>query len=223
VFAQAVNEGMTVFASAGDQGAAQPTCDGSSFFKAVSTPASDPNVTGVGGTRLDADGLTGAYHGESVWNEPDFQAAGGGGFSTMFSTPSYQRSLHLPSRGVPDVAYNGAIIGGVLTVWSSSGEGANLVFLFGGTSAGSPQWSALIALADQLSGQRAGGINDRLYAWSHGPKYTTLLHDVTTGDNTFHGPITVTGFSAGTGWDPATGLGTPQADTLLPRLAGLNN
>jgi subtilase family serine protease len=222
LFAQAVGQGMTVFASSGDQGAALPTCDGSSFVKAASTPASDPNVTGVGGTALDADGITGAYHGETVWNEPRFEAAGGGGFSAVFGTPSYQRSMHLPSRGVPDVAYNAAIIGGVLAVWSSSGQGANLVFRFGGTSAGSPQWAALIALADQLAGQRLGEINNELYAWSHGPRYPTLFHDVTTGDNTFHGPVTVTGFPAGTGWDPATGLGTPRADALLPRLAGLD-
>jgi subtilase family serine protease len=220
LFARASAKGITLLASSGDDGAAQPTCDNTSFFKAASTPASDPNVTGVGGTRLIADGLTGAYSSESVWNEPDFQAGGGGGFSVEYGTPSYQRSLHLPSRGVPDISYNAAIIGGVLAVWSSSGQGADLVFRIGGTSAGSPQWAGLIALADQLRHGRVGGINTTLYALSHSSRlYNALLHDVTTGDNTFHGPVTVDGFSAVKGWDAASGLGTPKADALVPTLA----
>ena len=220
VFAQAVAKHITVFASSGDQGAAQPTCDGTSFAKAASTPASDPNVTGVGGTILDADGTTGAYHSEQVWNEPDFNAAGGGGYSVLYSTPSYQRSLHLASRGVPDVSYNAAIIGGVLAVWSSSGQGANLVFRFGGTSAGSPQWAGLIALSDQLGHHRVGAINKELYAFGQGLIGSAFFHDITVGDNTYHGTaVTVNGFSAKKGWDAASGLGTPKANTLVPLLA----
>jgi subtilase family serine protease len=220
LFARAVKQGQTVFASSGDQGAAQPTCDNTSFFKAASTPASDPLVTGVGGTRLFADGTTGAYQSETTWNEPNFASAGGGGFSTVYATPSYQRRLHLPSRGVPDVAYNAAIIGGVLAVWSSSGQGANLVFRFGGTSAGSPQWAGLIALADQLRHSRVGEINPELYALTASKRvYAALFHDITTGDNTYHGDVTVQGFSATPGWDPATGLGTPKAAALVPALA----
>ncbi|HEX5406081.1 MAG TPA: S53 family peptidase [Pseudonocardiaceae bacterium] len=219
LFQKAANERMTVFASSADQGAALPTCDGTSFFKAVSTPASDPIVTGVGGTILDADGITGAYHSETVWNEPDFNAAGGGGFSTLYKTPNFQRGLGLHTRGVPDISYNAAIIGGVLAVWSSSGLGANLVFQFGGTSAGSPQWAGLTALADQLGHRRIGAINDALYGLAHGPLYGALYHDITVGDNTFHGAdITIQGFSAKKGWDAASGLGTPKANLLVPAL-----
>lgn len=219
LFQKAANERMTVFASSGDQGAAQPTCDGTSFMKAVSTPASDPNVTGVGGTILDADGTTGAYHNEVVWNEPDFQAAGGGGFSAAFPTPNFQRGLHLATRGVPDISYNAAIIGGVLAVWSTSGQGANLVFRFGGTSAGSPQWAGLTALTDQLAHKRVGDINPSLYALaSNRVVSNALFHDITMGDNTFHGDVTVDGFSAARGWDPASGIGTPKADLLVPAL-----
>jgi subtilase family serine protease len=220
LFGRAAAEGMTVFASSADQGAALPTCDGSSFFKAVSTPASDPLVTGVGGTLLDADGITGAYHSEQVWNEPSFNAAGGGGFSTLYRAPGFQRGLGLHMRGVPDISYNAGIDTGVLAVWSTSGQGANLVFRFGGTSAGSPQWSGLIALADQLGHHRVGFINDTLYDVAHGPLYGALYHDITVGDNTFHGAsITIQGFSATRGWDPASGLGTPKANNLVPLLA----
>ncbi len=219
LFQQAQAKGITVFASSGDQGAAQPTCDGTSFFKAASTPASDPLVTGVGGTILDADGITGAYHSEKVWNEPDFASAGGGGFSVVFGTPAFQRGLRAPSRGVPDIAYNAAIIGGVLAVWSSSGQGANLVFRFGGTSAGSPQWAGLAALADQLGRHRIGYLNDALYALGRSPLSGVLLHDITVGDNTYHGDVTVPGFAATKGWDAASGLGSPKAEALVPALA----
>lgn len=220
LYKKAAAEHMTVFASAGDQGAAQPTCDGTSFMKAVSTPASDPLVTGVGGTILDANGVTGAYNNEVVWNEPAFAAAGGGGFSTLFQKPEFQRgTVHSAMRGVPDIAYNAAIIGGVLAVWSTSGQGANLVFQFGGTSAGSPQWAGLAALSDQLGHHRIGDINNALYALGHSPFASHVFHDITVGDNTFHGPVTVTGFSATKGWDAASGLGSPKADVLVPVLA----
>ena len=222
VFAKATAKHITLLASSGDQGAAQPTCDNTSFFKAASTPASDPNVTGVGGTRLVADGLTGAYASESVWNEPDFASAGGGGFSVKYRAPLYQLAQRLPMRGVPDIAYNAAIIGGVLAVWSSSGLGTDLVFRFGGTSAGSPQWAGLVALADQLRHGRIGSINNALYALALSPTiYGTLFHDVTVGDNTYHGDVTVDGFAAKRGWDAASGLGTPKANLLVPALAAL--
>jgi subtilase family serine protease len=220
LYKKAAAEGMTVFASSGDQGAAQPTCDGTSFFKTVSTPASDPLVTGVGGTILDANGVTGAYNNEVVWNEPTFGAAGGGGFSTLFKKPEFQRgTVHSAMRGVPDIAYNAAIIGGVLAVWSTSGQGANLVFQFGGTSAGSPQWAGLAALADQFGHHRIGDINNALYALGRSPFSSHVFHDITVGDNTFHGPVTVAGFGALKGWDAASGLGSPKADVLVPVLA----
>jgi subtilase family serine protease len=220
LFVQATLKRMTVLASSGDQGAAQPTCDNSSFFKAASTPASDPFVTGVGGTLLDADGLTGAYHSETTWNEPDFQAAGGGGVSVVYRRPVYQVGHRLSGRGVPDVAYNAGINSGVLAVWSTSGQGANLVFRFGGTSAGSPQWAGLVALADQKRHGRIGFMNPTLYATQLSHRvYSSVFHDVTTGDNTYHGDVTVPGFAAGSGYDLATGLGTPMANHLVPLLA----
>ncbi len=220
LFKKAAAEGITVFASSGDQGSAQPTCDGTSFMKAVSTPASDPLVTGVGGTILDANGVTGAYNNEVVWNEPTFGAAGGGGFSTMFKKPAFQRgTVQGAARGVPDISYNAAIIGGVLAVWSTSGQGANLVFQFGGTSAGSPQWAGLAALADQFGHHRVGDINNALYQLGRTPLSSHLFHDITVGDNTFHGPVTVPGFSATKGWDAASGIGSPKADVLVPVLA----
>src|SRR5690349_20499931 len=218
VFEAATRKNITLLASSGDQGAAQPSCDGSTYIKAASTPASDPLVTGVGGTRLFADGVTGAYQSETAWNEPDYEAATGGGFSILYRTPLYQRPLRLPSRGVPDVAYNAAIDGGVLIVWSSSGAGSDLVFIIGGTSAGTPQWAGLTALVDQSAKRRIGFMNGVLYAAAFSPAYRRLFHDITTGDNSSNG---VTGFPAKKGWDAATGLGSPKANALVPLLAAV--
>ena len=227
MFTKATLKGITLLASSGDQGAAQPSCDGSTFIKAASSPASDPLVTGVGGTLLDADHLTGVYHSETTWNEPQFEAGTGGGFSVVYGTPVFQKNLHLPSRGVPDVAYNAGINSGVLAAWSSSGLGQDLFFRFGGTSAGSPQWAGLVALAAQLRHARVGYLNPQVYLLSRvKPVYAALFHDITTGDNSFTGtdaagnPVSIAGFPATRGWDPATGLGTPKANTLVPVLGG---
>ena len=70
-------------------GAAQFSCDGSSFITAVGTPASDPFVLGLGGTDLRANLKTGKYESETVWNEPAYA----GGFSNVYSRPDYQAGL----------------------------------------------------------------------------------------------------------------------------------
>jgi subtilase family serine protease len=223
LFEKATRKGITLLASSGDQGSAQLDCAGENFVKAVSSPATDPLVTAVGGTRLVADGVTGAYQSESVWNEPDFASAGGGGFSVEFGKPIYQVLANRGhGRGVPDVAYNAAIIGGVLAVWSSSGFGDDLVFRFGGTSAGSPQWAGLVALTNQAAHGRVGFLNPTLYALGFSPASNQLFHDVTVGDNTFHGDTDIAGFSAARGWDAASGLGSPKAAALVPLLAQLH-
>jgi subtilase family serine protease len=230
LFAEATRKRITLIASAGDQGAAQPTCDGTGYFKAASTPASDPNVTGIGGTILDADGTTGAYHAETTWNEPTYGAAGGGGYSVLYREPGYQWvAQRSGKRAVPDVSYNAAIIGGVLAVYSPTGDPAEgqHIYRFGGTSAGSPQWAGLVALANQLRHGRIGFMNDTLYLLSVSKRmYATMFNDVTTGDNSLMSvagdgttSVVVKGFSATRGWDAATGLGTPRAQFLVPALA----
>jgi subtilase family serine protease len=228
MYAQAKSQGWTVFASSGDSGAAQGTCDGTGAVKVASSPASDPLVTGVGGTTLNA-AADGTYIGETAWTEGIFAACNppatdsdfncsGGGFSTIYQRPTFQASAVQGhnGRGVPDVAYNAGINGGVLTVCSVCNGGVPAVFLFGGTSAGSPQWAALTADADQMAGQRLGDINTALYAIYRTDKHTTALHDVTTGNNDV---LSIGGgYNAGKGWDPVTGLGTPNAAILLPKL-----
>lgn len=223
VFAEATLKRMTIFASSGDDGSGQASCDGSALVQAVSTPAVDPLVTAVGGTELHAADYTttdpGAYQGEIVWNEPGI-GAGGGGFSLLFPEPSYQKPvLHEKhggqQAGVPDVAYNAAVEHGVLTFLDIPGVGTGF-FLFGGTSAGSPQWAAITAIADQKNHFDLGFINDGLYRIGQAPPFAARsYHDITMGDNSFGG---VPGFSAAPGWDAASGLGTPQAAVLVDQL-----
>jgi hypothetical protein len=76
-----------------------------------------------------------------------------------------------------------------------------------------------VPAAPTVAGHRLGALNDRLYALGRGGADNRLFHDVTTGDHTFHGPVTVPGFAARAGWDAASGPGSPQAATLVPRLA----
>jgi subtilase family serine protease len=223
-FTVAERKRITVFAAAGDTGAAQGGCVGRSFFLSAGSPASDPLVTAVGGTHLNASFTSGAYHGETVWNNsgnnPDF-GAGGGGFSTVYSRPSYQNAAHTGSRfrGVPDVAYDADVYGGVIGVCSECNFGVQSFAVFGGTSAGTPQWAAIAALADQAAGHRLGLLNPALYAIAAGAHYRTAFHDVTTGNNSWDVSL-FTGYQAGRGWDPASGLGSPNVARLISLLTG---
>lgn len=225
LFARAEAEGMTVFASSGDDGAAQETCDGTSYDKAVSVPAADPLVTSVGATSLTAEQPNGAYESETAWN--DSYGSSGGGFSTIFKRPSYQNGFTSNRmRGVPDVSYSGDVNNGLLIAWSG-GVAANegTFYLFGGTSAGSPQWSAITALADEQDGRPLGYLNPVLYAIAHNKaEYSSAFHDITTGNNTVSlidaagNTVNITGYPAVKGWDPVTGLGTPNVANLLKDL-----
>jgi subtilase family serine protease len=243
IFADAARKNITVLASSGDQGSAQQTCDGNSWMKVVSSPAVDPLVTGVGGTELHAakycfvslgcDPATnptfGTYQGEVVWNElfgGNSTEATGGGFSLVFDEPAYQQgTIHGgKARGVPDVAYNAAIGHGVLTYLNIPGIPPGY-YSFGGTSAGSPQWAALVAIADQKAGGSLGFINSALYKISHdSTSYAANFHDITSGNNAAleldsnNHVVSIPGYAATAGWDPTTGLGSPIADSLVDAL-----
>jgi subtilase family serine protease len=193
VFQEATDENITLFASSGDEGAAQPTCDGNSWVQAASSPASDPLVTGVGATELFAAPdcnasfpcppnapTPGTYDHETALNEPaglftpgNFST--GGGFSDLYPRPSWQAGVAntMPGRrGVPDVAYSGSINHGILASCAvCAGVTTPAFFVFGGTSAGSPQWAGLIALADQSARDRLGLLNAAIYQIGQTPNW----------------------------------------------------
>ena len=231
VYREATARNITLMAAGGDTGSAQSgqkapvSCGyGLPYFLTASTPASDPLVTSVGGTHLNADALTGRYISETTWN--DTYGASGGGYSSFFPRPAYQRGfVKRATRGVPDVAFAADPRGGFLVIFSSYAAHATpMTFTLGGTSAGTPQWAGIVALADQLAGRRIGFINAALYRISKSPFYHTAFHDITTGNNTFTRAvsskvtITVKGYDATRGWDAATGLGTPIVSRLVPLL-----
>ena len=220
-YLQAALEHITVFASSGDAGCANVDASNKFYpFPTVGFPASSPLVTAVGGTSLYAD-TEGNYQSETVWNSTGTWGAGasGGGVSQQFSEPLYQYLLPASlqkklnhHRGVPDVAYNADPNTSIL-IYVSFPPNTPGWHLVGGTSEGPPQWAGIIADANQLAGHPLGFLNQRLYLLRG-----IGFHDVTIGNNSFHGLL---GYNATTGWDLATGWGSPNVSTLLRELVRL--
>jgi subtilase family serine protease len=220
----AANRHVTVVAGSGDTGAASRPCPGAvgarEPVKEVSMPAADPFVLAVGGTTLTASHQTGAYLSETTWSYPADSRGSGGGFSRLFPRPTYQE--HVPgtgaTRGVPDVAADADGNTGMAAI-VDDGNGQSTLFGTNGTSASTPLWAALIALANQRAHHDLGFVNPAIYRIGRSPAYHSAFHDITTGNNTvIVSSTTITGYPAGPGWDPATGWGTPNASVLVPLL-----
>lgn len=221
---------VTVVASSGDSGAAIVRCSASApFTKGVNLPAADPLVLSVGGTELQADHTTGQYIGETVWNTPPpvlpaGVVASNGGFSSLFTRPAYQDGV--PGigamRGVPDVAADADPATGPALAFET--DGGYVIVPGGGTSVGAPFWAGIMALADQYAGRPLGFVNPAIYVIGRSSLYHSAFHDITEGNSTVVFPNgTVTGYSAGPGWDPVTGWGSPDAQVLVPLLAQPDN
>jgi len=200
--------GVTFTASSGDSG------NGAEY------PAASPYVISVGGTTLNIDG-SGNYLGESAWN------GSGGGQGVYEAEPLYQANYPIPNdpnhdRGIPDVAYDGDPNTGFSVYDSVRYQGQRGWFQVGGTSAGSPQWAALFAIANAM--RQAGGklplgsassTNNAVYSLGSLNVYTTTnYHDNTSGSNGSCGVIC----NASSGYDYVTGLGSPQANNIIPAL-----
>jgi subtilase family serine protease len=202
---------VTVVASSGDTGAISD--DGPP--RQVSLPASDPLVLAAGGTILDAASPAGTYLGEMAWNGGT--DASGGGYSSLFPRPAYQDGVARAgaARAVPDVAANADHSTAMATAFSDGSLRPAT-----GTSAATPLWAGVIALADQEAGQHLGFINRAIYRIARSPAYHRAFHDVVTGDNSVLWPTgVVVGYNAVPGWDPVTGWGSPDAQYLVPLLA----
>ena len=240
-YVDAANHLVTVLAASGDAGATDYEPDGSDYYtrRVTSWPDSDPLVTGVGGTELKESG---ASYTSVAWNDTDNQAsdlywggstdpdplASGGGKSEYFARPSWQNGVKAvtgASRGVPDIAMSGACDGAV-NVYSSFAPGPAGWSLTCGTSEATPEFAAIVALADQVAGHPLGLLNPTLYKLL--AKHAPGLVDVTSGNNTvsfFQGAATkphlVAGYQAAKGYDLVTGVGTVNASTFVYELAGV--
>jgi kumamolisin len=213
-FQAAAAMGVSVFVAAGDSGSTDGV-EGSAAH--VDFPASSPYATACGGTRLvSADGQS--ISSESVWNDGP-SGGTGGGVSDVFdlSQAFYQAGSNVPpsvnpgailGRGVPDVAGNADPVTG----YKVRIDGVDTVY--GGTSAVAPLWAGLFALFNESLGQSVGFANPLLYS----PVVQTpqALRDITQGNNDTTGQVG--GYSARPGWDPCTGLGTPNGAVILNAL-----
>jgi kumamolisin len=209
---------LSIFVSSGDNGAYDCLEEGSGlqrdFTVAADYPAVSPHVIAVGGTYLSLH-TDGSYLGEVAWQDPLGQAGSGGGLSNVFSKPSWQVGPGVANgqssgdRQVPDVAGPADPASGVFVVSDGKGE------VVGGTSAATPFWAGSMVLAEQLAAKgginRLGFLDPILYALASAHQGDgSLFHDVTVGAN-LHYPAT-------TGWDYATGWGSPKLDTLVPAI-----
>jgi kumamolisin len=198
-FEAAAAMGVTICVASGDSGSSDAAGGGNH----VDFPASSPHVLGCGGTSLRASqtGITS----EVVWNDGTAGGASGGGISSFFPTPGWQKGMKavhsngttvaLTKRGVPDVAGDAD----PQTGYNVRIDGTNTVI--GGTSAVAPLWAGLIARINQTTGTPAGYVNPVLYS------KPSALRDIIQGTNG--------SFEAAKGWDACTGLGTPNGPSLL--------
>jgi uncharacterized protein (TIGR03437 family) len=229
---QANAQGITWFTASGDSGAV--TCDRfagnpeATLGPTIAFPANMPEITAVGGTEFtdtsstywgpQNDPTTGAsalkYVPEKAWN--DFggtiaQFGTGGGPSALFAKPSWQTGPGVAndnSRDIPDISLPASGTVPYLLIYNGSLYGV------GGTSASSPAFAGILALVNQhVGGNGLGNINPALYRLAQSTK--DVFHDITVGDNkapceqSSPGCVNgLVGFSAGTGYDMTTGLGS---------------
>ncbi len=233
IFKQGAAEGMSFFAASGDSGAYD--CNDSGL--AVDSPASDPYITGVGGTNLQLN--AGAYGGESAWSNPSAiqrspkGAGGGGGLSNTYTLASWQSGqgvINANSSGAPCNAPNGQYCREVpdvsadadpasgyavyCTIINAGCSGAGWMSV-GGTSGAAPLWAGSMALINQylLSKGKTlvGYANPALYSIFNTQQSLPAFHDVTTGNNLF--------YQAAAGYDMASGIGSPDINNLAQDLS----
>ncbi len=228
---QAAAQGITVFVSSGDSGAAG--CDSASASQAthgrgVNGLCSTPYSVCVGGTEFNdanpslywspsnasaTQSSALSYIPEVVWNESGAGGlwSSGGGGSTIYAKPSWQTGTGVPADGkrdVPDVSLTAAGHDGYL-IYQNGG-----LYVVGGTSAASPSFAGVMALVVQNSAARQGNASPEFYSLAGKQRAggASVFHDITSGNNSVPGQ---TGFSATAGYDQATGLGSIDASVLV--------
>jgi subtilase family serine protease len=201
-------QGQSFFAADGDTGAA---------IGAIDPPDDDPYITIVGGTTLATAGPRGAWLSETVWNaqEGPGVAVTGGGISTIYNIPVWQKGLNLlanhgsnTKRNTPDVA----MVADNIFIVADNG----FQELSGGTSAAAPLWAAFAALANQQAVGAGlgpiGFVNPALYNIGTNSSFTACFDDVTVGNNTNNN---ASQFFAVPGYDLCTGWGSPSGSSLI--------
>jgi kumamolisin len=203
-FQEFAAQGQNLFQASGDSAA----------WKSSSRiyPADDVYLTSVGGTDLVTSSAGGPWSSETAW------ANGGGGISPdKFAIPSWQTATasgcskcSKTYRNAPDVSANANY-----TFYVCADQTTCTANDYGGTSFAAPMWAGYLALANQQSlangGTALGFINPTLYTIGLGSSYTSDFHDIAGGSN---------GYAATTGYDLATGWGSPNGAALINALLG---
>jgi kumamolisin len=200
-------EHMSIFVASGDCGAYETRQYPSQ--PAVQFPSSSPYVIGVGGTKLTVD-AGGNRADEVVWSAPPKQSTcnndwgSGGGVSQFFTQPKWQTSVigsrKTTSREVPDISAAAYYI-----AMYANGQWEYAY----GTSAAAPIWASGWCLLNQMLMNKT-----QIYFYGPGTLYEAAanngnLHpffDVVQGNNLY--------YSAGPGFDMASGLGSPNLPDL---------
>ncbi|HVB21630.1 MAG TPA: protease pro-enzyme activation domain-containing protein [Ktedonobacteraceae bacterium] len=226
IFKQGAAQGISMYAAAGDSGAYD--CNDTNL--AVDSPASDPYITGVGGTNLQLNG--GAYGSESVWSNPtDTQrspegSGGGGGISNTFAQPTWQTGSGVSNqysngnREVPDVSADADPASGYAVYCTASAAGCPSTgwIEVGGTSAAAPLWAgstaAINSYLQQQGKSRVGFANPVIYGLNNTQQQYAPFHDVTSGTNLY--------YPATSGYDEASGWGSPDVYNIARDIAGGN-
>jgi hypothetical protein len=202
-FEEFAAQGQNLFQAAGDSGA---------WKSSAIYPADSVYLTSVGGTDLDTSSAGGSWSSETAWSD------GGGGISPhKYAIPSWQvtAAAGCPScsqsyRNGPDVSANANF-----TFYVCADQTTCTANEYGGTSFAAPMWAGYLALANEQAvantGKTLGFINPTLYTIGLGSSYDSDFHDITSGSN---------GDSATTGYDLATGWGSPNGSGLINALAG---
>ena len=207
IFKQMAAQGQAVLSASGDNGAYDDPYQPNQLK--VDDPASQPYVTGVGGTTLTTQSPGGSYVSETTWYNASDSAAGGG-VSALWGVPDYQQAVTgIPNgRTVPDVSLNSDPYSGYSIYFQGSW------YVYGGTSAAAPLWASLTALINSrrtaLGLGRVGFLNTPVYQIARSNQAANF-HDIADGSSNGY-------YTAAAGYDPATGWGTPTV-TLLNSLA----
>jgi kumamolisin len=181
--------GVAFFAASGDSG-------GKTIWPGVS-----PNVISAGGTTVNRNTVDGSFSSETAWS------SGGGGPSKYEQRPSYQsviRGIVGSKRGTPDVSFDADPNTGVSVYDSILCGGYQYWMVFGGTSVSAPALAGIVNLANKKLGSGgSASFPEQTLIYTGYPNYSALtFRDILSGKA---GP-----YSAGTGWDFTTGIGSSQ-------------
>jgi len=218
-FEEFAAQGQTLFVAAGDDGAWFPW---GTYFETV-FPSEDPYVTSVGGTDLETSSAGGPWASETVWSD-----TGGGISPDEFVMPYWQAAAasgcadcSTAYRNGPDVAANAN------SSFYVCADQLGCLAGYGGTSFATPMWAGFMALVNQQSvangGSTVGLVNPALYEIGNGTSYNADFHDITSGNNSCYGVTpdcnSPLWYSAATGYDLVSGLGSPNGSALINALA----